>query len=298
MPTVDLSQLPQPKIIEEPDFEVVLDEVKALMVSAFPQEKQAAVAAALNMESEPLNIIAQVMSYRIVLLHQRINDAAAACMLSHASGSDLDNLAANNDTYRLVIQEATDTTEAVYESDDALRSRAQRSFDGLSVAGPSGAYEFFAMRASGKVADARATSPAPAEVVVTILSTEGNGEADEELIGAVERELSAEDRRPVADRLSVRSAEIVPYQISASLWIYPGPESEPILSAASASLNVWLHDTFRIGRDITRSAIMAALHVRGVQRVELVEPAADVVIDNTQASWCTDVDISVGGTDE
>lgn len=59
MATVDLSQLPQPQIIEVPDFEVVLGEVKAVMLAAFPQEQQASVAAALEMESEPLNVIAR-----------------------------------------------------------------------------------------------------------------------------------------------------------------------------------------------------------------------------------------------
>ena len=47
MATVDLSQLPQPQIIEVLDFEVILSEVKAVMLAAFPQEQQASVAAAL-----------------------------------------------------------------------------------------------------------------------------------------------------------------------------------------------------------------------------------------------------------
>jgi phage-related baseplate assembly protein len=38
------------------------------------------------------------MAYRELLLRQRINEGAAACMLSHATGDDLDNIAANLDT--------------------------------------------------------------------------------------------------------------------------------------------------------------------------------------------------------
>jgi hypothetical protein len=56
MPTIDLSQLPQPTIIEELDFEEILIEVKAVMVAAYPADQQAAVIAALALESEPLNI--------------------------------------------------------------------------------------------------------------------------------------------------------------------------------------------------------------------------------------------------
>lgn len=193
MPTIDLSQLPSPTIIEALDFETILAEVKAVMVAAFPADQQSAVAAALGLESEPLNIIAQAMAYRELLLRQRINEGAAACMLSHATGDDLDNIAANLDTERLVITEATDTADAVTESDEALRLRAQAAFEGMSVAGPSAAYEYFARSASGQVSDARATSPSPAEVVVAVLSTEGDGTASAELLAAVASAVNDEE---------------------------------------------------------------------------------------------------------
>ncbi|EKQ0890936.1 baseplate J/gp47 family protein [Salmonella enterica] len=275
MPTVDLSQLPQPAIIEALDFEVILAEIKQFMISKFPEEVRTAVAAALELESEPLNIIAQAFAWRELLLRQRINDGAAACMLSHSVATDLDNIAGNMDTERLVITPATDITNAVMESDTALRMRAQAAFDGLSVAGPTGAYEYFARSASGNVADAKAVSPSPAVVVISVLSTEGDGTATPELLTTVKDALSAEDRRPVGDRLTVQSAEIVSYNINARLFFYPGPESEPIQNAAHDALQAWITLQGKIGRDVARSAIMAALHVQGIQRVELTEPAAD-----------------------
>lgn len=298
MASVDLSQLPKPQIIKVLDFEEILVEVKADMIAAFPQEQQAAVAAALELESEPMNAIAQVFAYREMMLMQRINDGAAACMLSHSNFSDLDNLGANNNTQRLVIQEATDTTEAVYESDAAYRLRIQSAFEGLSVAGPTGAYEYFAKSASGKVADAKATSPSPAVVVVSVLSTEGDGTPDLALLATVNKALSADDKRPVADRLTVQAAGIVNYHINAVLYLYPGPESEPIRTAAEDALRSWISQQGKIGRDVARSAIMAALHVQGVQRVELPEPVSDIVIDDTQAARCESFTITVGGTDE
>ncbi|ECT8080126.1 baseplate J/gp47 family protein [Salmonella enterica] len=298
MPTVDLSQLPQPAIIEALDFEVILAEIKQFMISKFPEEVRPAVAAALELESEPLNIIAQAFAWRELLLRQRINDGAAACMLSHSVSTDLDNIAGNMDTRRLVITPATDTTDAVMESDTALRMRAQAAFDGLSVAGPSGAYEYFARSASGKVADAKATSPSPAVVVLSVLSTDGDGTASPDLLATVTDALSAEDRRPVADRLTVQSAEIVSYNINARLFFYPGPESEPIQIAAHDALTSWLALQGKIGRDVARSAIMAALHVQGIQRVELTEPATDIVISDTQVARCVSVTLEKGGTDE
>jgi phage-related baseplate assembly protein len=299
MPTIDLSQLPSPTIIEALDFETILIEVKAVMVAAFPEDQQAAVAAALTLESEPLTIIAQAMTYRELLLRQRINEGAAACMLSHATGDDLDNIAANLDTERLVITAATDTADAVTEGDEALRLRAQAAFEGMSVAGPSAAYEYFARSASGQVADARATSPSPAEVVVAVLSTEGDGTASAALLTAVAAAVNDEEVRPLGDRVTVQSAEIVPYTIDATLYLYPGPESEPIINAAMASLQTFLADNDKkIGRDIVRSAISAALHVQGVQRVVINTPAIDLQIDNTQAARNTGYTVDNGGTDE
>lgn len=299
MPTIDLSQLPSPTIIEALDFETILADVKAVMVAAFPEDQQTAVAAALTLESEPLTIIAQAMAYRELLLRQRINEGAAACMLSHATGDDLDNIAANLDTERLVITEATDTADAVTESDEALRLRAQAAFEGMSVAGPSAAYEYFARSASGQVSDARATSPSPAEVVVAVLSTEGDGTASAALLAAVAAAVNDEEVRPLGDRVTVQSAEIVPYAIDATLYLYPGPESEPIINAAMASLQTFLADNDKkIGRDIVRSAISAALHVQGVQRVVINAPADDLQIDNTQAARNTGYTVDNGGTDE
>lgn len=299
MPTIDLSQLPSPQIIEPLDFETILVDVKAVMIAAFPADQQASVAAALSLESEPLNVIAQAMAYRELLLRRRINEGAAACMLSYAEGTDLDNLAANLDTERLTITPETDTSDAVMESDEALRLRAQSSFEGMSVAGPSAAYEYFARSASGKVADARATSPAPAEVVIAVLSTDGDGTASPELLAAVTAAVNDEEVRPLGDRVTVRSADIVDYSIDAELFLYPGPESEPIINAAMASLRGFLADNDKkIGRDVARSAISASLHVQGVQRVVLRSPATDLQISDTQAARNIGYAVENGGTDE
>ncbi|ENP0657313.1 baseplate J/gp47 family protein [Serratia marcescens] len=299
MPTIDLSQLPSPQIIEPLDFETILVDVKAVMIAAFPADQQASVAAALSLESEPLNVIAQAMAYRELLLRRRINEGAAACMLSHAEGTDLDNLAANLDTERLTITPETDTSDAVMESDEALRLRAQSAFEGMSVAGPSAAYEYFARSASGKVADARATSPAPAEVVIAILSTDGDGTASPELLAAVTAAVNDEEVRPLGDRVTVRSSDIVDYSIDAELFLYPGPESEPIINAAMASLRGFLADNDKkIGRDVARSAISASLHVQGVQRVVLRSPATDLQISDTQAARNIGYTVENGGTDE
>jgi phage-related baseplate assembly protein len=184
------------------------------------------------------------------------------------------------------------------ESDTDYRLRIQQAFEGMSVAGSTGAYQFHGRSADGRVADISVISPEPACVTVSVLSRETNGAASDELLAVVRAALNDEDVRPVADRVTVQSATIVDYTIDAALYLYPGPESEPVLSAAKAKLQTYISAQHRLGRDIRKSAIYAALHVEGVQRVELAAPVADIVLDDTQASHCTAYSVKIGGNDE
>lgn len=302
MAVIDLSQLPAPQIVEVPDFETLLTERKAALIALYPSDQQDAITRTLALESEPITKLLQESVYRELLLRQRLNEAAQAVMVAYSLTSDLDQLAANYNVQRLTITPADNTTTpptaAIMETDDDLRLRIPAAFEGLSVAGPTAAYEFHAKSTDGRVADASAISPNPAEVVVTILSREGDGSAGSELLALVDKALNDESVRPVADRVTVKSAQIIPYQIDATLYFYPGPEAEPIMSAAKQSLQTYINSQTRLGRDIRLSAIYAALHVEGVQRVELAAPLADVVLDKTQAASCTGWTVKNGGTDE
>ncbi|MGY0154854.1 baseplate assembly protein [Edwardsiella tarda] len=302
MPIIDLSQLPAPDVIEELDYESLLAERKTTLISLYPEEQRDAIAHTLTLESEPIVKLLEENAYRELLLRQRVNEAARAVMLAYSSSSDLDMLTANLNTERLTIVPADETTlpptPAVMESDDDLRLRAQQAFEGLSVAGPVGAYEYHGRSADGRVADVSVDSPAPACVTIAVLSREGNGTASEELLAIVAKALNGDDVRPVADRVTVKSAVIVPYQINATLYLYPGPEAEPIRQAAEAKLKAYINAQHRLGRDIRLSAIYAALHVEGVQRVALASPTADIVLDKSQASYCSAYQLTIGGTDE
>jgi phage-related baseplate assembly protein len=299
---IDLSQLPAPDVVETLDYETILAGRKATLISLYPEDQQEAIARTLALESEPLVKYLEENAWREVLWRQRVNEAALAVTLAYAENNDLDVMAANTNTARLIITQADDTTlpptPAVMESDTDFRLRAQQAFEGLSVAGPVGAYEFHGRSADGRVADISVISPEPACVTISVLSRENNGAASEDLLTIVRNALNDEDVRPVADRVTVQSAAIISYMIDATLYIFPGPESEPIRAAAEAKLKAYISAQHRLGRDIRQSAIYAALHVEGVQRVELAAPAADIVLDKTQASFCAEYDIRLGGSDE
>jgi len=288
--------------VETLDYETLLAERKATLVSLYPESEQMAIARTLTLESEPIVKLLQENAYREVLLRQRVNEAAQAVMVAYALSNDLEQLAANNNVQRLMItpadNEAVPPVAAVMESDADLRQRIPAAFEGMSVAGPTGAYEYHAASASGLVADASAISPAPAEVIVPILSRDADGTASPALLATVSAALNDDEVRPVADRVTVQSAKIVNYQIEATVFVYPGPAIEPILADAQKRLLAYINEMRRLGRDIRRSAIYAALTTQGVQRVELASPSGDVVLDKTQAANCTAYTITSGGSDE
>lgn len=294
---IDLSRLPAPVVVEQIDYESILAERKAYAVSLWPADQQAEVAATLALESEPLTKLLQESAYRETLLRQRVNEAALAVLLPFAQGADLEQIGARFNVVRLVITPANPSAvppvAAVLEDYESLRERIQMAMEGLSTAGPRNAYIFHARSADGRVADASAISPAPAEVVVTVQSALGNGTATPDLLAVVAAYLSDEDRRPVADRLTVQSAQELPYTVEAVLYLNSsGPESEPVRVAAETRLAALVNARRRLGQEVNRSALDAALHIEGVKRVEL--PGwADVVASLTQAPYCTAYSVTV-----
>ncbi|MBI6942926.1 baseplate J/gp47 family protein [Pseudomonas putida] len=284
MSQVDLSKLPAPQLLETLDYESLyqadLDTFREHMGEGW----------SATLESDPVIKLLEVGAYRKLLNRARINDAAKSLLLAYARGTDLEHLAANVSLRRLVIQ-AQDLTRvppiaALLESDDALRERVQLVYEGLTTAGPRNSYILHARNASGQVADATAESPSPAVVVVTVLSQEGNGTASAELLGTVSAYLNDDDVRPVADRLTVQSAQILPYRVDAKVFMAGnGPENEAILAECRARLEAWKNPRRRLGVEVARSAIDAQLHIDGVTRVE-IPGWVDIKPSKAQAAWC------------
>ena len=293
MSTVDLSALPAPQVLEDLDFEEIFQDDLAAFRSHMGDNWDAL------LESDPVTKLLEVGAYRKLLNRARVNDAAKALLLAYAQGSDLDQLAANVQLARLVVQaedvNSVPPTAQVLEEDDALRERVQLVYEGLTTAGPRNSYILHARNASGQVADASAESPSPAVVEVTVLSLEGDGVASPELLAQVRARLDDDDVRPVADRLDVRSAQILPYRIDAVVYLAgTGPENEATLAECQRRLQAWINPRRRLGVEVARSAIDAQLHIAGVGRVELMN-WADIRPSKAQAAWCTGFDLTRGG---
>lgn len=292
---INLAQVAPPDVIEPLDFEQILAAMLADLLDRAPELDA-------QIESEPFVKLLEVCAYRELQLRARINDAARAVMLPYSTGTDLDNLGALFGVERLLLSPAVPTAippiAAVYESDSDFRYRIQLSLEGLSTAGPEGAYIFHALSADGQVLDASAISPTPGQVLITVLSRQGSGVPDATLLATVLAKLSDESVRPLTDYVQVQAATIAQYQVTATLYFYAGPDREVIMANARAALEAYTAGQHRLGLDVTLSGIYAALHQPGVQRVDLASPTANLVVNRQSASYCTAINLTDGGLDE
>ncbi|RSV12289.1 baseplate assembly protein [Sphingomonas sp. ABOLF] len=290
--TLDLSSLPAPDLIEQLPFDDVLARMVADVKARLPTFDA-------TVDSDPAVIVLQVAAYHLQLHRAAVNDAARQLMVASATGANLDQLAALVGVARLTI-DAGDPSRGIpptMEGDGALRQRIVLAPESFSVAGPELAYVYHAKSADGAVRDASATSPAPGEVLVAVLARDGDGTAPPDLLAKVEAVVGSDSVRPLGDLVTVASAEIRRFELAARLVTFSGPDVGVVLTAARSSLDAYLAESRRLGRDITLSGLYAALHVPGVMRVEIVAPTADVVCDPTQAAYCTRITLTHGGYD-
>ena len=163
------------------------------------------------------------------------------------------------------------------ETDDHLRSRIQAAPNLFSVAGPEGAYRYFALSADPTIADVQVLSPAPGQVNVCILSgpitqqpapsPNPQGTASAQLMAEVIAALSADNVRPLTDTVTVSGAVEIDYAIAGTVTIFSDAEPVSTMAAANtAAEDFAIALASRIQRDIVPSQIIEALSVPGYIR--------------------------------
>ena len=321
MNLADFSGLSAPALIEELDFETVYAERKAAFLALYTDvTAKAEMSKTLERESDPVVKLLQESAYREVLFRQQRNDDVKALLVLYSSGTNLDQLVVDRGLKRLIITAADNTVvppvDAVYESDQDLKERYLLAMDGLSVAGPVSSYQFYAESADGRVGDVSVVSPqvdldnlvlenlTKAQLIelignlfyldIYILQNDSeSGVATQELIDIVQVALDDEKVRPCCDKAVVKSVSIISYNIVATIYAEQTAQAAAVLDMAQQNLKNYVAEQKRIGRSIRLSAIYAALHVEGIEHVDITSPDADIVIDATQAGHCTNIDISV-----
>lgn len=288
---IEVDKLPAPDVFEQLTFEQIYAERVAAWYRLAPDY------GALY-ESDPVTKLLQENAYRELLLREQFNERAKGLLLPYSRGADLDNLAIPFGVARKLLTPADPDagTPAEYESDADFRRRIQLAPEGLSVAGPEGAYIFHALSADPNVLDASVSSPSPGEVLVTVLSREGTGVPNPTLLSQVEAVLMDGNVRPLTDHVTVQGAQITDYGIRAGLYTYNGPDAALVIAEANRRLQEYLSQAQRLGRDVPLSALYSALHAEGVQRVVLENPTTDIVVTDQGAAFCTSVVVEHRGS--
>lgn len=301
---INLQGLPPPNLIKPISPEAELIEIRAEFAAKFPLNHP--VHAALALESEPVNKILEILAYRYSLKVSEINRTARSLMLAYANGADLDHVGVTYYRVQRKILQVEDlttnpVTPEILEADTDYRDRLALSVEAETKAGSAGAYLFHALSASPEVFNATVHSPAPTEVDV-YLSGQIEGDVLEQAnltvgvgqtaINDVVAALTADDVRPLTDLVRVHSATAKAYEINAIIYIKAGISPQLILAQGLAALRTYLRSEFKPGRRIATSRIIGALDVNGVSRIELISPAADVLVDVSQVAHCTSHNIT------
>lgn len=278
----DLSGLGTPEIIEELDYEALVEARKSLII-----EKAGDFGLAYDvegLETDPAMILAQSEAYRELVQRARANDIARDNYLYFARGAAVDHHAAFYDVIRMAG-----------ESDDRLKLRTILAIQGRSTGGTAPRYRRLALEASISVADAVVYTDGKTPLIyVAIFASNETGVASQSLINTVQAHLDHERRRMTSDRIIVRGAVVEVVDVTASLTLLPDTSAD-LVTQMQQSLPADWSKAAGLGRDLTLDWLTCYLMRSGVHSVSIAAPAADVVMQPFEAVRIGNVSLTVAG---
>jgi phage-related baseplate assembly protein len=282
---IDLSRLPNPTIIETLDYETMQADFLDRFASAWGEQraKNAALpewnVAAL--ETDPTVITSEAWSYLRLLDRQHVNDVIVAVLAPLATGNDLDNIVARIGVERLIVVAATDTTDAVMESDARLLQRYLLAFT-RPAAGSTDRYLYEAMTAwpsmlAGRVIG-RAIHGRKGDVDIVVSGPDGRDATDEEL-AAVRTACTSTSVKPEATSVSVLRATRNVYNMVGKVTVPSGPDAESVRLEAVSRILAAGKARMTIGAEVPVNALEGAAYGTSVTRANLTAPTSDIPSD-------------------
>lgn len=191
------------------------------------------------------------------------------------------------------VATVSNTTEsgggADIEDDDSLRERIRMAPLAFSTAGPSGAYEYFALSADPSVGDVYVVRLQPGTVGIYVVKTGGViPESDDPVLAAVLAACDDKTRRPLTDNVQVLPAEASNTTIAAQYWIAEGDQARAASIQAAVSQAVedyksW--QTEQIGRAINPDELRKRMLNAGASRITLTAPEYTALEENQVAQF-------------
>lgn len=165
------------------------------------------------------------------------------------------------------------------ESDDDFADRIYLAPGSYSVAGPTDAYIYHTKSYSSAIGDVEVSSPDACEVEVRFLMADASMPTAG-LIAEVQDYLSAKDKRPLTDQLTVLAPTGQNFDVNVKYYINKSNQDTAVsiqssVNAAIAEYIAW--QTGTIGRDINPSVLTQMMVAAGAKRVEVTSPAFTTV---------------------
>lgn len=188
------------------------------------------------------------------------------------------------------------------ESDESLRERIQMAPESFSVAGASGAYEYWARTAHQDIIDVAVIGPEdePGNVYVYPIMTGGLLPA-QEILNLVDGVLNDEKVRPLSDHVFVQSPEAVDYHTELTYYIARKSATaaatiQKAVAAAVADFELWQRS--KLGRDINPSELVRRVMAAGALRVVVTQPAHTVLSGSQVAIADATATVTFGGLED
>ena len=295
---IDLSALDPPNVIEEIDFEAILEQLKVDCVARliesdvdYDVEK---------LESDPVVKVLETAAYREMLMRARINSDLRAVLIAKAQNLDLEHRGAFYGVERALVSPATENEPAVWESDTRLRHRTQLAPEAFATTGPPGAYEFHVLSTDPAIRDVgvrRTIETDPAgdkhvQVRIAFLTDRDDGTPSQDLINKVIARLHEDDIKPLTDEILVMTPDQSTYDVVVNLALAEGPDQQAVVNAAQKSIADYCTSRHRIGMTVYRNGIIAAAKVSGVENVIVSTPMEDVVPSPDGAAYVTKITVA------
>lgn len=206
--------------------------------------------------------------------------------------------------YVSIVTNLTDSAGGTdVEEDNPYRERIHASPERFSVAGPAGAYEYWARTAHPGISDVKVFSPAATEVNVLVLMANG-GLPTQDILDAVDDVVNDRSVRPLTDMVTVSAPTVVNYSIDLSYWIDVDKSADAVSIQASVSqaINDYVSwQKAKIGRNINPSELTKLVMMAGARRVEVASPTY-TVLNDTQIAIIADPDnditVTYGGIED
>lgn len=160
------------------------------------------------------------------------------------------------------------------EEDEVYRERLRLVPDSFSVAGSEGAYVFWTLSTSPEIVDVTVKSPKPCEVDIYVLTKDGV--PTQEMKNQVLKVVNSDEIRPLTDKVTVKSPDVVDYKVEFDYYINKADEISinSIKAKVQTAVNEYIEwQKSKLGRDIIPDELIKRLKLAGVKRTVITSPA-------------------------